>query len=60
MTDLKREQNVVRLYLLVCLVNCEGLPYLHHLGMLTFRPVHETSVTSKSEYLVKQEIIINS
>ncbi len=37
---------VVRLYhvhLPVCLVNCEALPYLLHIGILTFGPVHEAS-----------------
>ncbi len=33
--ELKFEHKVVRLYLPVCLVNCEALPYLHHLGILT-------------------------
>ncbi len=42
------EQKVVRLYLPVCLVNCEALPYLQHLGILIFGLVPEAS-----EYLVK-------
>ncbi len=46
-SELKREQNVVRLFLPVCLVNCKALPYLQHIGILTFEPVHEASATSK-------------
>ncbi len=52
-SELKREHNVVRLYLPVCLVNCEALPYLQHIGILTFGRVHEASVISTSEYTVK-------
>ncbi len=50
-SELQREQNVLRLCLPVCLVNCEALPYLQHLGILTFGPVHEASVIGKSVYL---------
>ncbi len=52
-SELKREQNVVRLFLPVCLVNCEALPYLQHIAILTFEPVYGASATSKSEYPVK-------
>ncbi len=33
--ELKHEQKGVRLYMPVCLVKCEPLPYLQHLGILT-------------------------
>ncbi len=52
-SELKCEQNVVRLYLPVCLVKCEALPYLQQLRILTFAPVHEALITGKREYLVK-------
>ncbi len=51
-SELKHEQKVVRFYLHVCLGNCEALSYLQHLGILTFGPVLEASVTPKREYLV--------
>ncbi len=46
-SELKCQQNVVRLYLPVWLVNCEALPYLQHPGILSFEPVHDASATSK-------------
>ncbi len=51
----KLGQNEARLYLPVCLVNCEALPYFQHLGIHvpTFGPFHEALATSKGEYPVK-------
>ncbi len=52
-SELKRGQKVGRLYLRVCLVNCEALLYLQHLGIITFGPVYEGLANSKGEYPVK-------
>ncbi len=39
-SELKREQKTVRLCLAVCSINCEVLPYFHHLGKLTYELLH--------------------
>ncbi len=44
----KRGQKTVRLCLAVCSIKCEVLPYLHHLGKLTFGLLHAASATKQT------------
>ncbi len=46
--------------LAVCLINCEVMPYLQHLGKLTFGLFMQLQLQSKGEYLVNLKVIINS
>ncbi len=50
-SELKRGHKCVRLYLPVCLVNCEILPYLQHIGVITFGHVHESYVVSEQMWV---------
>ncbi len=57
-SEQKREQKVVRLYLPVSLFNftvkvCHICNTLENFGILTFGPVNDVSATSKSGYVVK-------
>ncbi len=45
--ELKCEQKTMRLCLAVYSIYCEVLPYLHHLGKLTFGLLHAASVTKQ-------------
>ncbi len=46
-SELKGGNNTVRLCLAVCSIICEVLPYLQHLGKVTFGLLHAASATKQ-------------
>ncbi len=46
-SELKRGQKTVRLCMVVCSINCEVLPYMHHLGKLTVGLLYAASATKQ-------------
>ncbi len=46
-SELKLGHKPVRLPLAVCSINCKVMPYLHHLGKLTFGLLHAASATKQ-------------
>ncbi len=52
-------EKILRLCLSVCSINCEVLPYLHHIGKLTCRLLIAASATKQDQYPVNLEASIN-
>ncbi len=56
--DVKNEISV-RLCLVLCSINSEVLPYLHHIGKLTSKLLHATSAIKQKCVFSHLVVIIN-